>query len=154
VPTSQWELLAWLRELGFPVTNDASRFDDIESAIAHTETWATRRDELPFEADGMVIKIDDLPPGCRPGLCREGSTRGDRFKFPARGGSPPGCWASKWRSGARVVLTRARSLEPVEINGVIVQECHLCTTSTYIAEKDIRARGDRVLVKRAGEVIL
>ncbi|MFL7871101.1 MAG: NAD-dependent DNA ligase LigA, partial [Anaerolineales bacterium] len=60
VPTSQWELLQYLKALGFPVTDVARRFDDIESAIAYTETWGTRRDELSYEADGMVIKIDDL----------------------------------------------------------------------------------------------
>ncbi|MCL4823219.1 MAG: NAD-dependent DNA ligase LigA, partial [Anaerolineales bacterium] len=60
VPTSQWEILQYLKSLGFPVTDAARRFDDIESAIAYTATWDKRRDELPYEADGMVIKIDDL----------------------------------------------------------------------------------------------
>ena len=60
IPTSQWELLGYLRSLGFPVTNVAKRFDDMESAISYTESWDARRDELPYEADGMVIKVDDL----------------------------------------------------------------------------------------------
>jgi len=60
VPTSQWEVLEYLKALGFPVTDVAKRFDDLESAIAYTETFQTRRDELPYETDGMVIKIDDL----------------------------------------------------------------------------------------------
>ena len=60
IPTSQWELLQYLKSLGFPITDVANQFNDIESAIAYTETWNTRRDELTYEADGMVIKIDDL----------------------------------------------------------------------------------------------
>ena len=52
-----WE---YLKALGFPVTDVAQRFDDLESAIAYTETFQTRRDELTYETDGMVIKIDDL----------------------------------------------------------------------------------------------
>src|SRR5258708_29915645 len=60
VPTSQWELLEFLRGLGFPVTDVARQLKDIGSAITYTETWNKRRDELPYEADGMVIKIDNL----------------------------------------------------------------------------------------------
>ncbi len=63
-PRSQWKLLEYLRTLGFPVTDMAQRFDDIESAISYTVTWDTRRDELSYEADGMVIKIDDLNLAC------------------------------------------------------------------------------------------
>jgi len=58
-PQSQWELLAYLKSLGFPVARQVRRFDNIEDAIAYTVTWDKRRDELPYEADGMVIKIDD-----------------------------------------------------------------------------------------------
>ena len=60
IPTSQWELLEYLKALGFPITDIAKRFDDLEKAIAYTETWDKKRDELSYEADGMVIKIDDL----------------------------------------------------------------------------------------------
>ena len=60
IPTSQWELLEYLKALGFPVTDVAKRFDDIEFAIKYTETWNEGRDNLSYEADGMVIKIDDL----------------------------------------------------------------------------------------------
>src|SRR5512143_822810 len=60
VPTSQWELLEYLKALGFPITDVARRFDNFEDALAYTESWDKRRDELSYEADGMVIKIDDL----------------------------------------------------------------------------------------------
>src|SRR5215216_7981018 len=57
-PTSQWALLEYLKALGFPITDIAKRFDDFEDAIAYTESWDKKRDELEYEADGMVIKID------------------------------------------------------------------------------------------------
>ena len=60
IPTAQWELLEYLRRLGFPVTDAARRFNDIDATIAFAESWNKRRDELPYEADGVVIKIDDL----------------------------------------------------------------------------------------------
>ena len=47
IPTSQWEMFEYLKALGFPVTDVARRFNDLESAITYTETWDKRRDELP-----------------------------------------------------------------------------------------------------------
>ena len=150
VPTSQWELLAWLKALGFPVTDVARRFDNVELAIAFTETWATRRDELPYEADGMVIKIDDLSLAGELGFVGKDPRGATAFKFPAREVTTRllGIEVEVGRTG---VLTPRAALEPVEINGVIVKNATLHNFD-YLAEKDIRV-GDRVLVKRAGEVI-
>jgi len=150
VPGGQWELLAWLKALGFPVTDTAQRFDDIESAIAFTETWATRRDELPYEADGMVIKIDDLRLAEELGTVGKDPRGATAFKFPAREVTTR-LLAIDVEVGRTGVLTPRAALEPVEINGVIVKNATLHNFD-YIAEKDIRV-GDRVLVKRAGEVI-
>ncbi len=150
VPFSQWELLEWLKALGFPVTDVARRFDDIASAIAYTETWDKRRDELPYEADGMVIKIDNLRLAADLGFVGKDPRGAVAFKFPAREVTTKllGIEVEVGRTG---VLTPRASLEPVEINGVVVKNATLHNFD-YIAEKDIRP-GDRVLVKRAGEVI-
>jgi DNA ligase (NAD+) len=150
VPSSQWELLLWMKSLGFPVTDAAQCFGDINSAIAYTETWATRRDELAYEADGMVIKIDDLRLAAELGFVGKDPRGAIAFKFPAREVTTKllGIEVEVGRTG---VLTPRASLEPVEINGVIVKNATLHNFD-YIAEKDIRP-GDRVLVKRAGEVI-
>lgn len=150
IPTSQWELLEYLKALGFPVTDVAKRFNDIESAIAYTETWNTRRDELPYEADGMVIKIDDLNLAAELGFVGKDPRGAIAFKFPAREVTTKllDIRVSVGRTG---VLIPNAVLEPVEINGVIVERATLHNFD-YIAEKDIRV-GDRVLVKRAGEVI-
>ncbi|HKU51240.1 MAG TPA: hypothetical protein VJQ25_02140, partial [Nitrospira sp.] len=56
IPTSQWDLLEYLKALGFPITDIARRFDDFEEAVAYTVSWDKKRDELEYEADGMVIK--------------------------------------------------------------------------------------------------
>jgi len=150
IPTSQWELLEYLKSLGFPITDIARRFNDIESAIAYTETWNTRRDELAYEADGMVIKIDDLNLAADLGFVGKDPRGATAFKFPAREVTTKllDIRVSVGRTG---VLIPNAVLEPVEINGVIVERATLHNFD-YIAEKDIRA-GDRVLVKRAGEVI-
>ena len=150
VPTSQWEILEYLKALGFPVTDVARRFDDLESAIAYTETWDKRRDELPYEADGMVIKIDDLTLAAELGFVGKDPRGAIAFKFPAREVTTTlnDIGVAVGRTG---VLTPYAELEAVEIGGVIVERATLHNFD-YIAEKDIRV-GDRVLVKRAGEVI-
>lgn len=150
IPTSQWELLQWLKGLGFPVTDVARRFDTLEDAITYTETWETRRDELGYEADGMVIKLDDLRLAAELGFVGKDPRGAVAFKFPAREVTTTllGIEIEVGRTG---VLTPRAALEAVEIGGVIVRNATLHNFD-YIAEKDIRI-GDRVLVKRAGEVI-
>lgn len=150
VPASQWELLQWLAALGFPVTDAARRFATFEEALAYTCEWEQRRDELPFEADGMVIKIDDLRLAETLGYVGKDPRGAIAFKFPAREVTTR-LLAIEVEVGRTGVLTPKAVLEPVEINGVIVRHATLHNFD-YIAEKDIRP-GDRVLVKRAGEVI-
>ncbi|HSK89267.1 MAG TPA: NAD-dependent DNA ligase LigA, partial [Anaerolineales bacterium] len=150
VPASQWELLEYLKGLGFPVTDIARRFDDFEDAIAYTESWDKKRDELEYEADGMVIKIDDLNLARELGFIGKDPRGAIAFKFPAREVTTT-LQDIKVNVGRTGVLIPNAVLEPVEIGGVIVERATLHNFD-YIAEKDIRV-GDRVLVKRAGEVI-
>ncbi len=150
IPTSQWELLEYLRRLGFPVTDAAKRFNDIESAIAFAESWNKRRDDLTYEADGVVIKIDDLELAASLGFVGKDPRGATAYKFPAREVTTRllDIRVSVGRTG---VLIPNAVLEPVEIGGVVVERATLHNFD-YIAEKDIRV-GDRVLIKRAGEVI-
>jgi DNA ligase (NAD+) len=150
VPTSQWEVLEYLKALGFPVTDIAKRYDDIEDAIGYTQTWDKRRDELSYEADGMVIKIDDLRLGADLGFVGKDPRGAIAFKFPAREVTTT-LNDIRVNVGRTGVLIPNAVLEPVEIGGVVVERATLHNFD-YIAEKDIRI-GDRVLVKRAGEVI-
>ncbi len=150
VPASQWEILEYLRALGFPVADVAKRFDDLESAITYTETWNAGRDKLSYEADGMVIKIDDLTLAADLGFTGKDPRGAIAFKFPAREVTTTlnDIGVAVGRTG---VLTPFAMLEPVEIGGVVVERATLHNFD-FIAEKDIRV-GDRVLIKRAGEVI-
>jgi len=150
VPTSQWEVLEWLKALGFPVTDVARRFNRLEDAIAYTETWDKKRDELSYEADGMVIKIDDLSLAADLGFVGKDPRGAIAFKFPAREVTTT-LKDIRVNVGRTGVLIPNAVLEPVEIGGVVVERATLHNFD-YVAEKDIRI-GDRVLVKRAGEVI-
>jgi len=149
-PGSQWELLQWLKDLGFPVTDVARRFDALDEAISYTETWDEGRDNLGYEADGMVIKLDDLGMALELGFVGKDPRGAIAFKFPAREVTTT-LLNIEVEVGRTGVLTPKAVLEAVEIGGVIVRNATLHNFD-YIAEKDIRI-GDRVLVKRAGEVI-
>jgi DNA ligase (NAD+) len=150
VPTSQWEILEYLKDLGFPITDIAKRFDNIEDAIKYTETWDKKRDELPYEADGMVIKVDNLNLARDLGFVGKDPRGAIAFKFPAREVTTK-LLDIRVTVGRTGVLIPNAMLEPVEIGGVVVERATLHNFD-YIALKDIRV-GDRVLIKRAGEVI-
>jgi len=150
IPMSQWQLLTWLKALGFPVSDVARTFDTLDEAIAYTETWESRRDELGYEADGMVIKLDDLRLADELGFVGKDPRGAVAFKFPAREVTTK-LLNIEVEVGRTGVLTPRAALEAVEIGGVVVRNATLHNFD-YIAEKDIRI-GDRVLVKRAGEVI-
>ena len=150
VPNTQWETLQFLRELGFPVTRDAEYCANLEAVLEGCSRWLERRDTLPYEADGVVIKINDLRLQEALGVVGKDPRGMLAFKFPAREVSTilRDIEVSVGRTG---VLTPTAVLEPVEIGGVVVKQATLHNFD-YIAEKDIRI-GDRVLVKRAGDVI-
>jgi DNA ligase (NAD+) len=147
---TQWDVLAYLRQAGFRTADTIQRFSDIDSAIAYCRAQAEQRDRLPFEADGMVIKIDDLRLAADLGVVGKDPRGAIAFKFPAREVTTvlQDIGVNVGRTG---VLTPYAILEPVNVSGVTVRQATLHNFD-YIAEKDIRIR-DRVLLKRSGEVI-
>lgn len=149
-PVRQWDLLNYLRELGFPVSQDATHLNSIEEVITSLDDWRIRRDALPYEADGVVVKLDDLRLADELGFVGKDPRGAMAFKFPAREVTTRlnDIGVNVGRTG---VLTPYAILEAVEVGGVIVRQATLHNFE-YIAEKDIRI-GDRVLIKRAGEVI-
>jgi len=150
VPDHQWEVLHYLQQLGFPVADQISLCAGIEQAIAEVEAWSEKRESLPYEADGMVIKIDDLGLAADLGVVGKDPRGAIAFKFPAQIASTllQDIGVNVGRTG---VITPYAILEPVEVSGVTVRQATLHNFD-FIDEKDIRV-GDRVLVKRAGEVI-
>ncbi len=149
-PETQWETLHRLREWGFPVSDQVAYCRSIEEAIRVCEEWAEKRDRLAYEADGMVIKINDLRLAADLGVVGKDPRGALAFKFPAREVTTR-LLEIGINVGRTGVLTPTAILEPVEVGGVIVKQATLHNFD-YIFEKDIRI-GDRVLIKRAGDVI-
>ncbi len=146
---THYECLELLRKLGFPVI-EATLCQSIEEAVDVCHKWRDRRKELPYEADGAVIKINNLSLSKSLGVVGKDPRGAIAYKFPAIEVTTilKDIGVNVGRTG---VLTPYAILEPVEIGGVIVKQATLHNFD-YIAEKDIRI-GDRVMVKRAGDVI-
>lgn len=149
-PATQWETLEYLRRMGFPVTDAAELCLDKASLLAACERWLLTRDRFNFEVDGVVIKINDLALARDLGFVGKDPRGALALKFPAREVTTMlnDIGLNVGRTG---VITPYAILEPVEVGGVIVKQATLHNFD-YIRDKDIRV-GDRVLLKRAGDVI-
>lgn len=147
---SQWAALEALRGLGFPVTPESRRWTTIEDVIAECASWAEERATLPYETDGLVIKVDDAALQERLGAVGNAPRWAIAYKYPSSE-----VVTRLERIGVNVgrtgVLMPFAELEPVEVGGVTVRNATL-HNEDYIRERDIRV-GDRVVVKRAGDVI-
>ncbi len=147
---SQWEALQYLRALGFPVNPDVRRLEDFDEVIAYCSEWMSRRDTLSYEADGIVIKVDSFAQQRELGVVARDPRWAIAFKFPAREATTTlrEIVVNVGRTGK---LNPNAVLDPVNIGGVTVSNATL-HNEDYIVSRDIRI-GDRVTVKRAGDVI-
>ena len=149
-PRSHAEELALMQEWGFKVNARTRQCADIEAAIAYHHELEDERDDLPYEIDGVVIKVNRLE---------------YQQKLGARSRSPR--WAMAYKFAPRLeittiedivlqvgrtgILTPVAQLAPVEVGGVTISRASLHNYDQVI-EKDIRP-GDKVRVARAGDVI-
>ncbi|MGI6367263.1 MAG: NAD-dependent DNA ligase LigA [Anaerolineae bacterium] len=147
---SQWDALAYLRRLGFPINRDIRRLTDLEVVIRFCREWMDRRDQLNYEADGVVIKIDDLALQQRLGVVGNAPRWAVAFKFPSREATTR-LNEVRVNVGRTGVLTPYAVLEPVRLGGVEIRQATLHNFDD-IARKDLR-EGDLVVIQRAGDVI-
>lgn len=150
IPSTQWELLEYLRNLGFPVSPASVYCEDAEQMLQRLESWKIIRDQLDYDIDGVVIKVNDLQIAAELGFVGKDPRGSIALKFPAREVTTKleNIGINIGRTG---VLTPYAVFEPVQCGGVIVKQATLHNFD-FIRDKDIRI-GDRVLIKRAGDVI-
>jgi len=148
--SSQWEALQLLRDWGFPVNPHIHLAKTLDEVMDYSNKWEKERFNLPYEIDGVVIKINDLAQQQELGVVARDPRWAIAFKY------PPTQVATRLLD-IRVNIGRTGSvnpwamLEPVNIRGVTVARAALHNEGD-IQRKDLRI-GDWVLVQRAGEVI-
>jgi DNA ligase (NAD+) len=150
-PDSQQHLLAWLAGLGFRVNLARSLpARGIEEAISRWRDLLAVRDALPYEIDGLVIKVDDRRIQEELGEISRSPRWALAFKFPPQQAATRvlDIVAQVGRTGT---VTPVAHLEPVRISGVTVARATL-HNADEVARKDVRV-GDTVVVQRAGDVI-
>ena len=148
--TSQSEALARLAAAGFPTNPHVARFEGIDDVAAFCRTWQERRGELPYEIDGIVVKVDDVVLQRQLGSVGREPRWAVAYKFPAEQAVTRllDIEVSVGRTG---VLTPYAVLEPVVVGGATVSKATL-HNEAHVDELDIRI-GDDVIVQRAGDVI-
>jgi DNA ligase (NAD+) len=143
--------LKMLWDLGFRSPEKEKKVvNGIHGVLAYCKEYEVKRDDLPYEIDGMVIKVNDLVLQDKLGMTSHHPRWAIAFKFKARQATTrlKGVEFNVGRTGA---VTPVAKLEPVHISGVTVTSISM-HNEDYIKEKDLRI-GDTVLVERAGDVI-
>jgi DNA ligase (NAD+) len=148
--TSQWETLDFLKQAGFPVSSLAKKLDTFTEVIESVPDWIEMRNSIPFEVDGVVVKLDDLRLANALGTAGKDPRGSIALKYPAKEVATT-LNEIRVNVGRTGVLTPYAVLEAVELGGVIVRQATLHNFD-FIQEKDIRIN-DKVLIKRAGDVI-
>lgn len=142
--------LDWLRHHGFPVNDQIEVVETLDQILAACRAWEERRAQLPFEIDGVVIKVDDHELQRRLGSVGRDPRWAIAWKFPPRTAVTT-LKDVVWSVGKFGDLHPYAVLEPVNVSGVTVGQATLHNEED-LARKDVRP-GDRVIVLRAGDVI-
>ncbi len=149
-PPTHWETMEYLKSLDFKINPNNALFTSIEQVEEYHHTWVDRKESLPYEADGIVVKVDSLVLQDQLGNIGHEPRWAIAYKFPATQGTTRliDIGISVGRTGT---LNPYAILEPVSVGGVTIKQAALHNEDD-IRRKDIR-EGDLVYIQRAGEVI-
>ena len=144
------EALEYMKKLGFRVNQNIRAVNDVEGILEYVSEWTKKRNSLPYEIDGIVIKLDNI---------KEQQKLGFTAKYPK--------WATAYKFPATEVITKLKDiiftvgrtgqitpnavLEPVLVQGSVVSRATLHNEKSVI-DKDIKI-GDMVVIRKAGDVI-
>jgi len=147
---THYEILIALGDWGFKVNPNVKVCRNIDEAVEYIREWETKKEELEYDIDGMVVKVNSLALQSRLGYVARSPRWAIAYKYPAHQATTKvvNIRVQVGRTGA---LTPVADLEPVEVGGVTVSRATL-HNEDEIRRKDVRI-GDTVVVQRAGEVI-
>jgi len=150
VPDTHWEIMRWLKSLGFKINPNIALVRSLDEVEKYHKGWAESREESPYEADGIVAKVNSIALQQELGTVAHEPRWAIAYKFAAVQGTTKliDIGINVGRTGS---LNPYAVLEPVRVGGVTISSAALHNEED-IHRKDIRI-GDWVVVQRAGEVI-
>jgi DNA ligase (NAD+) len=149
-PTSQWEALELLQQLGFKVNPNRTICTSLQAVEDYYQDWETRRQNLSYLTDGVVVKLNAFALQERLGFTQKFPRWAVALKYPAEE-APTQVKDITVNVGRTGALTPLAHLEPVHLAGTTVQRATL-HNQDYIEALDLRV-GDTVIVRKAGEII-
>ena len=149
-PPTHYEALTSLKELGLRINPHITVLRELEDVVTYCESWREKRYELPFDIDGLVIKINDLALQQRLGTTAKSPRWAIAYKFPAEQAQTL-VRAITVQVGRIGTLTPIAELEPVKLAGTVVKRASL-HNEDILREKDVRI-GDYAIIQKAGDVI-
>jgi DNA ligase (NAD+) len=149
-PTRQSQTLSTLEEFGFPVNPHRSLVKDLDGILAFIDAWKMKRHELPFETDGVVVKVDALADERRLGQTAKAPRWAIAYKYPPEEATTVVA-EIRVQVGRTGVLTPVAEFHPVLLAGTTVRRATLHNMED-LSRKDVRV-GDTIAVEKAGDVI-
>ncbi|HEX9657128.1 MAG TPA: NAD-dependent DNA ligase LigA [Bacteroidota bacterium] len=147
---THYDNLTAMRGMGLPVNEHTKRCDTIQEVIEYWKRWEERRDTLPYDIDGVVIKVDSLRQQKQLGSIAKSPRWAIAFKFKSRK-AETSLKGISFQVGRTGTITPVAELEPIFVGGSTVSRATL-HNSDYIEELDLRV-GDTVVVEKGGDVI-
>ena len=148
--TTHRQVLQLLKKYGFPVNPHVESFEDINQVIEYCTGWEKRLGDLPYETDGLVVKVDNLNQRRRLGVTSKSPRWVVAYKFEQEQAITK-LLDIEIQVGKNGVLTPVARLETVQLAGTRVSHASL-HNAEYLRAKDIRV-GDTVVVIKAGKII-
>jgi DNA ligase (NAD+) len=148
--TSQYDGLVQARNWGFKVPQESKVVRTIDEVLAFIDYWDVARKDLPYETDGVVIKVNSLQQQDELGFTAKAPRWAMAYKFAAQQVSTR-LLEITYQVGRTGAVTPVANLEPVEISGTTVKRASL-HNADQIAKLDVRI-GDEVFVEKGGEII-
>lgn len=149
--TTHYESLKFMKELGFTTNYDANKLvNNIDEVLLYINEWTKKRNELPYDIDGIVIKVNDIKMQNRLGFTAKVPKWATAYKFPAEE------VVTKlidiiFTVGRTGKITPNAVLEPVRVAGTTISKATLHNEDNVVS-KDIRI-GDHIIIRKAGDVI-
>lgn len=147
---TQWEMLQAADELGFKIPHTSKLCNSLEEVLAFVDYWDTERKNLPYETDGIVIKVNSFSQQDELGFTAKSPRWAMAYKFKAEAAETE-LLSIDYQVGRTGAITPVANLEPVSLAGTIVKRASV-HNEDIIKKLDIRI-GDIVYVEKGGEII-